>query len=47
MPSFYVGQHESYRERPVTDDLVRRAHECGVSLAAILHYKVLIFGSMI
>lgn len=30
IPAFYVGQHESHRESPVTDALVRRAHECNV-----------------
>ena len=32
VPTFYVGQHESDRARPITDEVVRRAHECNVSL---------------
>lgn len=32
IPAFYVGQHESDRERPVTDGLVRRAHECNYDM---------------
>ena len=30
VPPFYIGQHESKRLRPVTDEVVRRAHECNV-----------------
>ena len=30
VPPFYVGHHESKRSRPVTDEVVRRAHECNV-----------------
>ena len=30
VPTFFIGQHESKRSRPVTDEVVRRAHECNV-----------------
>ena len=31
--TFYIGQHEKQRSRPVTDDVVRRAHGCNVGVA--------------
>ena len=31
VPTFFIGQHESKRSKPVTDEVVRRAHECNVS----------------
>ena len=31
MPTFYVGQHESKRQLPVTEHVLRQAHDCNVS----------------
>ncbi len=32
MPTFYIGQHESKRPLPVTDEVLRQAQDCAVSL---------------
>lgn len=32
MPTFYIGQHESKRTLPVTDQVLRQAQDCAVSL---------------
>ena len=31
LPTFYVGQHESKRALPVTDSVLRQAHDCNAS----------------
>jgi protein arginine N-methyltransferase 5 len=31
LPTFYVGQHESKRTLPVTDHMLRQAHDCNAS----------------
>ena len=31
MPTFYVGQHESKRQLPVAEHVLRQAHDCNVS----------------
>ncbi|MCJ1248952.1 methyltransferase protein [Trapelia coarctata] len=32
LPTFYVGQHESKRTLPVTDHVLRQAHDCNASI---------------
>lgn len=35
MPIFYVGHHESKRPLPVTDSVLRRAQDVGVSIRPV------------
>lgn len=39
MPIFYVGQHESKRVLPVSDDVVRQAQDCNVRESGIPSHK--------
>ena len=32
MPVFYIGQHETNRSVPVTEDYILQAHSCNVCL---------------
>jgi hypothetical protein len=36
MPIFYVGHHDSKRQLPVSDSVLRRAQDVGVSARSIL-----------
>lgn len=36
VPTFYIGQHESKRQLPVTDFVLRQAQDVGVSFPPVL-----------
>lgn len=36
MPIFYVGQHETKRLLPVTDQVLRQAQDCNVSISLLI-----------